>query len=153
MKYIAKKGFNDPNGYQRRDTEWTGCERRAKELLVLGLIEPAAEEKAAPKAENKMRQEFENKSEPSSPSPGEAASTGPADNPDAAKEVSASSAGTALVAQNAADVVAAVVQVADADVLAAGLEAEQAKGEKARKSVIEALTSAMASIAAAQPQA
>ncbi len=152
MKYIAKKGFNDPNGYQRRDTEWTGCERRAKELLLLGLIAPAAQEKAAPKAENKMRQEFENKSELSSPSPVEAASTGPADNPPA-KEVSASSAGAALVAQNAADVVAAVVQVADADVLAAGLEAEQAKGEKARKSVIEALTSAMASIASAQPQA
>jgi len=150
MKYIAKKGFNDPNGYQRRNTEWTGCERRAKELLLLGLIAPAAEEKSAPKAENKMRQDFENKSELSPPSQSEAVETGLATGAVAATEASASSAGTALVAQNAADVVAAVAQVTDADVLAAGLEAEQAKGEKARKSVIEAITSA---IAASHPQA
>ncbi|WP_312681050.1 hypothetical protein [Stenotrophomonas chelatiphaga] len=59
------------------------------------------------------------------------------------------SAGVALVAQNAADVVTALAQVTDPDLLAAGLEAEKGKGEKARKSVIEALTAA---IAAAQPQ-
>lgn len=136
MKYIAKKGFNDPNGYQRRNTEWTGCERRAKELLLLGLIEPAAEEKAAPTVENKMRHEPDNKSGHDTTAPSPAVATG-----------------SALVAHNAADVVAAVAQVADADVLAAGLEAEQAKGDKARKSVVEALTSAIAAIAAAQPQA
>lgn len=59
-------------------------------------------------------------------------------------------AGASIVDQNAAATLAAIANVSDAGVLADALSTEQAKGEKARKSVIEALTSA---IAAAQPQA
>jgi hypothetical protein len=59
-------------------------------------------------------------------------------------------AGASLVDQNAAATLAAIAKVSDAGVLTDALVTEQAKGEKARKSVVEALTAA---IAAAQPQA
>lgn len=52
-------------------------------------------------------------------------------------------AGAALVDRNAADVLAALTLVTDAQLLRKALEAEQAKGEKARKTVLEALTSAI----------
>lgn len=58
--------------------------------------------------------------------------------------------GASLVDQNAASTLAAIANVSDPGILGAALSTEQAKGEKARKSVVEALTAA---IAASQPQA
>lgn len=52
-------------------------------------------------------------------------------------------AGAALVDQNAADVLSALAGVTDAQLLRNSLEAEQAKGDKARKTVLEALTTAI----------
>lgn len=51
--------------------------------------------------------------------------------------------GAMLVDQNAADVLSSLAGVTDAQLLGKALEAEQAKGDKARKTVVEALTSAI----------
>lgn len=69
---------------------------------------------------------------------------------DSGSKKDSAGAGASLVEQNAAATLAAIAKVSDFAVLADALSAEQAKGEKARKSVIEAITSA---IAAAQPLA
>lgn len=52
-------------------------------------------------------------------------------------------AGAVLVDQNAADVLSALAGITDAQLLRKALEAEHAKGDKARKTVLEALTSAI----------
>lgn len=69
---------------------------------------------------------------------------------DSGSKKDSAGAGASLVDQNAAATLAAIAKVSDVAMLADALSAEQAKGEKARKSVIEAISSA---IAAAQPQA
>lgn len=69
---------------------------------------------------------------------------------DSAGKSGANGGGAALVDQNAASTVAAIAKVSDPIVLSDALLIEQAKGEKARKTVVEALTAA---IAAAQAQA
>lgn len=68
---------------------------------------------------------------------------------DSGSKKDAAIAGASLVDQNAAATLAAIAKVTEVGILADALSAEQAKGDKARKSVIEALTAA---IAAAQPQ-
>ncbi|WP_153164335.1 hypothetical protein [Stenotrophomonas nematodicola] len=54
--------------------------------------------------------------------------------------------GAALVGQNASDVIAELATVVDMGTLAAALEAEQSKGDKARKTVLEAIASAIAAL-------
>lgn len=54
--------------------------------------------------------------------------------------------GADLVDQNATDVIAALASVADVDTLGEALAAEQSKGEKARKTVLEALAAAIAGL-------
>lgn len=124
MKYIAKKGFNDPNaegGYQKRGRPWTGPDTRAKELLILGLIAPqGAEGKAAPLPSNKMAPAPDNKVAPTAPEPG-----------------------AALVRQKVEKVIAALAGVTDRATLEAALAAERAKGEKARATVIDAIETAI----------
>lgn len=131
MKYIAKKGFNDPSaegGYQKRGKPWTGPDTRAKELLLLGLIGfPEAEGKVAPTPSNKMAPAAVNKVAPTAPEPG-----------------------AALVRQKAADAIAAIAVVTDLALLDAALKAETAKGEKARATVVEAIETAIKAATPAQ---
>ncbi|RZZ81403.1 hypothetical protein [Pseudoxanthomonas winnipegensis] len=140
MKYIALKGFNDPAGYQKRGREWTGTPERARELVRAKLIaEDTGEVKEAPAPDNKMRQAPENKQDASA-EPGVSATVAGQGEVKASQEPTP---GSLLVDQNAADVLAALPQVTDKAVLEQALAAEQAKGEKARKTVTDALQAAV----------
>jgi hypothetical protein len=158
MNYVSKKGFMDPDapkGYQKRGLPWSGGERRAKDLLLLGLIaEDVGGQKLAPAHQNKMAPEPSNKVD-NAADPGGAVSPpalplGPAvdagEGAATADEASArvAAAGAAFVDRNAADVLEALGDFRDAAVLETALAAEQAKGDKSRKTVLEALAAALA---------
>jgi len=65
---------------------------------------------------------------------------------DSAADGSTITSGSDLVDQNAADVIAALSSVTEVGVLGEALAAEQSKGEKARKTVLEALAGAIAEL-------
>ncbi|HFT6977389.1 hypothetical protein I5V28_05435 [Stenotrophomonas maltophilia] len=58
--------------------------------------------------------------------------------------------GAQLVRQKAADAIVAIAAVTDLELLAAALEAETAKGEKARATVVEAIETAIKAATPAQ---
>ncbi len=120
MSFIARKGFLNGSEYQRRGRPIDVSGERARELLRLGLI-AEAEEKAAPGLQNKMNPPPENKG---------------AGVPPAVDH-------TALLSQNAPEIIAALTGIADSAELPALLAAEQSG--KARKSVLEAIQTAISS--------
>lgn len=119
MSFIARKGFLNGSEYQRRGRPIDVSGERARELLRLGLIAEAGD-KAAPEPQNKMNPPPENKG----------AGEPPADP-------------TALLSQNAPEIIAALAGITDPALLPSLLAAEQSG--KARKSVLEAIQTAISS--------
>lgn len=62
VKVLTLKGFNNTDGYAKRNTQITVSEQRARELEHNGLV--TRELKAAPAVENKKAPEAKNKSAP-----------------------------------------------------------------------------------------
>ncbi|UAN03061.1 hypothetical protein [Achromobacter mucicolens] len=123
MSFIARKGFLNGSEYQRRGRSIDVSGERARELLRLGLI-AEVEDKAAPASHNKMNPPPENKG---------------AGDPPAGDH-------TALLSQNAPEIIAALAGIADPTLLPGLLAAEQSG--KARKSVLEAIQAAISSTGA-----
>ncbi|MEN5159695.1 hypothetical protein [Achromobacter spanius] len=120
MSFIARKGFLNGSEYQRRGRPIDVSGERARELLRLGLIAEAGE-KAAPEPQNKVKPPPKNKG---------------VGEPPAADH-------TALLSQNAPEIIAAIAEIADPALLPSLLAAEQSG--KARKSVLEAIQTAISS--------
>ena len=123
MSFIARKGFLNGSEYQRRGRPIDVSGERARELLRLGLIAEVGD-KAAPASQNKMNPPPENKG---------------AGAPPAADH-------TALLSQNAPEIIGALAEIADPALLPSLLAAEQSG--KARKSVLEAIQAAISSTGA-----
>lgn len=120
MSFIARKGFLNGSEYQRRGRPIDVSGERARELLRLGLIAEAGD-KVAPEPQNKMKPPPDNKG---------------AGEPPVADH-------TALLSQNAPEIIAALGEIADPALLSSLLTAEQSG--KARKSVLEAIQTAISS--------